>query len=123
MNLPLVILIFFGLSIFFIFLFKRELLVDKKFTVYFIIYCLVLCILGLILRYNSVKGGDILILPIFQFIIYRFFYKIFVSIYRKEPKDTFWSMDISLMKDGIFNFLYVIFSFCFPLFLEHYFLK
>ncbi len=123
MNVPLVILIFFGLSIFFIFLFKRELLVHKKFTTYFIIYCLILCILGLFLYYDSVKGGDILILPIFQFIIYRIFYKIFVSIYKREPKDTFWSMDLSLMKDGIFNFLYVISSLCISLFLEHYFLK
>lgn len=123
MNVPLIILIFFGLSIFFVFLFKREFLVDKRLTVYFIIYCLVLCILGLLLQYNNVKGGEILILPLFQFFIYRIFYKIFVSIYRREPKDTFWSMDLSLMKDGIFNFLYVISSLCIPLFLEHYFLK
>ncbi len=53
----------------------------------------------------------------------KIFYKIFVSIYKREPKDTFWSMDLSLMKDGIFNFLYVISSLCIPLFLEHYFLK
>ena len=123
MNIPLIILIFFGLSIFLVFLFKREFLVDKRFSVYFIIYCLVLGLLGLFLQNNNVKGGDILVLPLFQFIIYRFFYKIFVSIYKREPKDTFWSMDLSLMIDGIFNFLYVIFAFCFPLFLKYYFYR
>lgn len=105
------ILIMVGLFILHIFLFKREILVQKQSAPYIGIACITLLALGFVLTYFNIKIGKALTIPFFQFISYRFCHFIFVKIYRREPKDTWWTMDLSLMIDGVFNFLCMLFAF------------
>jgi|SRR5690554_23594 len=109
------ILVLIGLAIFFIFLFKREILVQKKSALYVAAVCIILVLTGVILLHFDIKIGKILIIPFVQYVLYRFLYFIFIKIYKREPKDTWWTMDLSLMTDGIFNFICVLFAFGFPL--------
>ena|SRR5690554_293191 len=111
------ILIMIGLSIFHIFLFKREILVQKQSSLYIAIACIILFVLGYILIYFDMKIGKALTMPFIQFVLYRFCHFIFVKIYKREPKNTWWSMDLSLMTDGVFNFLCALFAFGFPMLL------
>jgi len=108
------ILVLIGLAIFFIFLFKRETLVDKKALFSIVIVCVILFIIGYILQFLNIKNGQFLKMPLIQYTLYRFCYFIFVKIYKREPKDTWWTMDLSLMKDGIFNFIAGMVSFVLP---------
>lgn len=114
MNVPLIILVFLGLSIYGIFVMKREMLINKKITVYLIFYCLILFFIGILLHTYNVKGHSLLMLPIIHFVIYRICNFIFFKIYKKQPKNTYKSNDLKLMKDGIFNFLYFILAFTIP---------
>lgn len=111
------ILIMIGLFILHIFLFKREILVQKQSALYIGIACISLLVLGYVLIYFDIKIGKALTIPFFQFFSYRFCHFIFVKIYKREPKDTWWSMDLSLMIDGIFNLLCMLFAFGLPMLL------
>ncbi|UUV22726.1 hypothetical protein [Paenimyroides aestuarii] len=108
-------LIFSGQIILYIFLFNRKILVDKKYQFIFLFACIVLFALGDILQNTNVKGGEALKIPLLQWGIYRIFYFIFVKLYKREPKDTFGSMDKTLMIDGVFNALFWFIAFILPL--------
>lgn len=110
-----IILVLIGLAVFFIFLFKREILIQKKSAIYFTTICVILALIGIILLYFNIKIGINLTIPFVQYTLYRFSHFIFVKIYKREPKDTWWTMDLSLMTDGIYNFICVVFVFGFPL--------
>lgn len=52
--------------------------------------------------------------PIISIIVYRLLYEWFKKKYDKPPAspfDTFWSNDITLMKDGLLNFVFLLISF------------
>lgn len=107
-------LVFFGQIVLYIFLFNRKILVDKKFQFIFLFICIALFVLGYTLQNTNVKGGEALKIPLLQWGIYRIFYYSFVKIYKREPKDTFWSMNKSLMIDGVFNTLFWFIAFILP---------
>ena len=108
-------LVFFGQIILYIFLFNRKLLVSKKYQLIFLSISITLFILGYVLQNNGFRGGESLKIPLLQFGIYRVFYYIFIRIYGREPKDTFWSSDKSLIVDGLFNALFWLVAFIFPI--------
>lgn len=110
-----VILVIIGLSVFFVFLFKREVLEKTKSAIYIATLCAILFFAGIILFYFNIKIASTLMIPLVQFVLYRLFYFTFVKIYKRKPKDTWWSMDLSLMADGIFNFICVLLALGFPL--------
>ena len=110
-------LVVFGQIILYIFLFNRKILVDKKYQFIFLFACIVLFVLGYILQNANVKGGEALKIPLLQWGIYRIFYYSFVKMYKREPKDTFWTMDKTLMVDGVFNALFWFIAFILPVIL------
>ncbi len=116
MNLVYVLL---GMNVLIIFYFKRLWLLNRK--SYFILLSinLLLFISGYIFQHYSIGDPRFLVLLKVPF-PYQLLFLPMIWAYRKlfhsDPVDTFWSMDIKLMKDGLFNFLYVV-LFVFVLFL------
>src|SRR5688500_17213223 len=101
------IIIVISMFVHIIFIYKREWLFDKKiFMVIFGISTLTF-VLGFILL-NSKIGNPKFIpalkMPLLALAVFFIMKNIFFRIYKKNPEDTFWSMDISLMRDGVFNF-------------------
>ena len=58
--------------------------------------------------------------PLIAIIIFYIMKKIFFFLYNKHAEDTFWSMDLSMMKDGIFNGLFWFLATMVPVFLIVY---
>lgn len=102
------IIVFIGLFIQFIFLFKRELLVDNQYKIWIWLISIVLFILGYLLSKLdlNVKTLPCLMVPLLAYGIYRLQYSIFKYFFKTEPVDTYHSTDIKLMKSGIFNFIF-----------------
>jgi hypothetical protein len=103
-----------GLNVFLIFLLKREWLFNKK--PFSILLCinLVLFIMGFFLQTHPIedsKFSPLLKVPFIYQILLLPLAWVYLKIYHKDPVDTLWSMDIRLMKDGIFNFIYAVLLF------------
>jgi len=45
-------------------------------------------------------------MPLFALIVFFLMKTLYGFFYEANPKETFWSMDLSLMRDGAFNFLF-----------------
>jgi hypothetical protein len=106
--------LFLGLNIFLIFLLKREWLFNKK--TFGILLCInvVLFILGIFLQTHPMgdsRFSPLLKVPFIYQILLLPLAWIYRKIYHKDPVDTLWSMDIRLMKDGVFNFIYTVLLF------------
>lgn len=105
------IFVFFGMTTQLIFLYRRELLLDKKVFFYILYFNVFLFILGFIfedflkLDFKAVGILKMSLLSQLIFLIMIYIYKI---LYKKNPADTFWVSDITLLKDGIFNFIFWI---------------
>lgn len=108
-----------AISIHTIFLFKRELLFDKKSfkTIMLISIGLVgLYITTKIIGYKS-KNIEMLNIPFLVLAIFFILSKCYNKLFKQNPADTFWTMDISLMKDGLFNFLFWVLGLVLPIIL------
>jgi energy-coupling factor transporter transmembrane protein EcfT len=85
---------------------------------YLVLLCLalVICVLGNILGFVIYKTGTVLGAlngPLISLLTYRLLYNWFIKTYNKAPAtpyETFWSSDMSLMKDGILNFVFLMIS-------------
>ena len=110
------IIVFIGLFIQFIFLFKRELLLDNQYKIWIWLISIVLFIIGYLLSKLdiNVKTLPCLMIPLLAYGIYRLEYSIFKYFFKAEPVDTFHSRDIKLMKSGIFNFIFWFFGLIIP---------
>ncbi|MBX0331745.1 hypothetical protein K3G39_00690 [Pontibacter sp. HSC-14F20] len=98
-----------GLSIQLIFLYKRKMLTDNRNEIWLWIGTAILFIAGLTLGniYGSeIKTLPLLMVPLMAYIIYRLLFWTYLSAFKEEPVDTFWSMNIKLMRLGVFNFLF-----------------
>jgi|SRR5580700_787566 hypothetical protein len=84
---------------------KQDILFNSSFIQLAIIY-IQLFISTLFHRRSKVFGSfkSAVTLSVIVFALLWIYRKLFHS----NPADTFWSMDINLMKDGIFNFIYVL---------------
>lgn len=92
-----------------IFLFKREWLFDKKGFRLIFIASGFLFILSYILMLNKLGNPNIvraLTIPLLSIVVFYALNYIFFAIYKRNPEDTFWSMDWSQIRDGVFNFLF-----------------
>lgn len=106
MNYIFVIL---GLSTQLIFLFKREILLDKKKSKLLLVFNFFLFFLGLFLKdflQLEFKLIGMLKMSLFSQLIFITMLFIFRKAYKKKPKDTYMSFDTGLLKDGIFNFIF-----------------
>jgi hypothetical protein len=114
MPLLKIIIVILGLNVFIIFLLKREWLFNKKPFVFLLCFNLLLLFAGFYFPSHSI--GDSRFTPLLRV---PFFYQILLlplswiyrKLYHKDPVDTLWSMDIRLMRDGIFNFIYAVLLF------------
>ncbi len=106
-----------GLNTLAVFLYKREWLLKKKpFTILLAINILLL-ILGYIFQYNLIGNPNMVValkMPLLSQLIFISLVTIFRKVYNRDPVDTFWTMDISLMKDGIFNFTFWVTAILLP---------
>jgi len=106
-----------GLNTLAVFLYKREWLLKKKpFTILLAVNILLL-ILGYIFQYNLIGNPNMVValkMPLLSQLIFISLVTIFRKAYNRDPVDTFWTMDISLMKDGIFNFTFWVTAILLP---------
>lgn len=96
----------------YIFLFNRKILTAYSRVIF--VVCILCFITAYLLQHYNVKGGEALKIPLLHFILLKFFYSTFKYIYDREPKDSYWTMDKSLMTDGIFNALFWVVSVVIP---------
>ena len=107
-----------GLFVQFIFLFKREWLFDRKTFNLILIVSAALFVLSYTLMLNNIGKPNlvrILTVPLMATMVFYAVKYIFFKIYKRNPEDTFWSMDISQMRDGIFNFIFWVLSTLLPI--------
>jgi hypothetical protein len=106
-----------GLNTLAVFLYKREWLLKKKpFTILLAVNILLL-ILGYIFQYNLIGNPNMVValkMPLLSQLIFISLVTIFRKVYNRDPVNTFWTMDISLMKDGIFNFTFWVTAILLP---------
>lgn len=98
-----------GLFVQIIFLFKREWLFEKRsFTLIFILSAASF-VLSYILMLNHIGNPKIvrmLTIPLLAASMFYVVKRIFFKLHGRNLEDTFWSMDMSLMSDGVFNALF-----------------
>jgi len=115
-----------GMAIQLIFLFKREILTDKKFEKWIWTVSASLFVIGYFLSINfgqAVKTLPILMVPILAYGIFRFQLWIYMKLFNAEPVDTFYSMDLKLMRSGIFNFIFWVVGLLIPVFISFELIK
>ena len=92
-----------------VFMYKREWLLSKKpFTILLAIN-LILLVVGYLLQYYSIGNPKMVIalkMPVLSQLLFIGLVTIFRKVYNRDPVDTFWTKDVSLMRDGIFNFFF-----------------
>lgn len=95
-----------GLFVQFIFLFKREWLFEKRsFTIIYVV-SIISFVLSYILMLANIGDPNLVKMLTVPFLAATMFYitkRIFFKLYGRNLEDTFWSMDSSLMSDGVFN--------------------
>jgi hypothetical protein len=107
------------ISVHTIFLAKREILFDKRkfkilLTISLVLVGLYYIIKGLDIYIKSIEG---LLVPFFALLVFLVMTTIYRKIFEQDAKDSFHSMDLKLMKDGIFNFLFWVIGLLLPIFL------
>lgn len=106
-----------GLNTLAVFLYKREWLLKKKPYTILLAINILLLILGYIFQYNLIGNPNMVValkIPLLSQLIFISLVTIFRKVYNRDPVDTFWTMDISLMKDGIFNFTFWVTAILLP---------
>ena len=108
-----------AISIHLIFLFKREILFERKSFIFLFVISIFIGLISLLVKNAGVqiRNIEMLQIPFLTLLIFFFMSKIYVALNGKNPKDSFWSNDIKLMKDGIFNFLFWVFGLIIPVFI------
>ena len=94
-----------GLFVQFIFLFKREWLINRKSFYTIVLVSAVMFLFSHILVLSGVQNPDqvrFLMLPLFSSGVFYGLNFVFFKMYKRTPEDTFWSMDWAQIKDGIF---------------------
>lgn len=114
------IFIILGFTTMFVFLFKREILFKKETFYSLFLFNTVLFVSAFLFTYffNEISENVVLLkIPILSQIIFLLMIQIFRKFYKKNPEDTFWSMNSALIKDGVFNFIFWITGILLPLLL------
>lgn len=114
MNFVIIIV---SLFINIVFIYNRELLFDKRFFSLMALVSLLLFSLSFGLSARAIgnpKFTPALKIPFFALVVFFITKTIFFHLYQRNPEDTFWSMDLSLMRDGVFNFCFWLFGIMIP---------
>ena len=111
-----------SMSIHAIFIWRRKLLFEKRSFVILFGLSSIFFFLSYILLQLNIGNPKMIVLtrvPMLALIFFFLLRTAYFRIYNKNPVDTFWSMDIKLMKDGIFNFLFWVTGLLLPIFLTY----
>jgi hypothetical protein len=106
-----------GFGIQLVFLLKREWLFEKRSFTLIVAVSIVLFALSYILMFVNMGNPSVVRLMTLPLLSAGMFYMlnfVFFKIYNRNPEDTFWSMDWSQMRDGIFNFLFWVLGIMIP---------
>ena len=106
-----------GLFVHYIFLQKRELLYQKQSFLLILLVAIILFSLAFALIAADIgnpKTIKLLTVPLTALIIFYLMKYAFFKLYDRNPEDTFWSMDVKQMPDGIFNFLFWVLGLVLP---------
>lgn len=98
-----------GMNPLIVFLYHREWLLDKTIFKILLLVNLILFIVGYALQNNSINNFKLVValkMPILSQLLFVILVFVFRKIFNRDPVDTFWTMDVKLMKDGIFNFIF-----------------
>jgi len=96
-----------------IFIFKREILIQKATFIYILILTCAMFVLSFIPFLQIKTNGSIESwkLPLLSLLLFRGLRWIFLRIFGYEPRDTFWIFKKGFWEDGLFNFLFIVFQF------------
>lgn len=117
------IIILVSLFVHIIFIYRRQWLFDKQPFNFITLTSLLLFGISYVLSrldIGSPKFIPALRIPLLTVGVFYIMKIIFFQVYQRNPKDTFWSMDLALMRDGIFNFMFWLFGIMIPAFLIYY---
>lgn len=114
-----------GMLVHGIFIFRRDILYKK--TSFIIVLAFSLLLFCLSYAFQALPLGNpklvvLLKVPLLSLAIFFVMRRIFYRMYKKNPEDTFWFMDVSLMKDGIFNFLFWFLGMFIPILMVYFIL-
>ena len=104
-----IIFIFAGMFVNYIFLTKRERLVEKDSFMLILGVSIALFIVGVVLHFTDVgrfSAGGALLCPLVSLLLFRLFRKLFINWCKHEPRDTFNNWQSGLGEDRIFNIVY-----------------
>lgn len=93
----------------FVFLFKRELLIEKESFRLILGVSIALFLVGVALHFTE-AGQDspsgALVHPLISLWLFRLFRRVFVMRFKHEPRDTFFNWENGLGADRLFNIVY-----------------
>jgi hypothetical protein len=105
-----------GTFVLLIFLFKRELLFQKSSMQ--LIWVASGLLFGLAIFFVRAQiGGSLmkmLAMPLLTIVLFSAIKYVFFLIYKRNPEDTFWSIDWNQMPDGLFNFFFWVLAVALP---------
>jgi hypothetical protein len=111
------IFILLGINTLLVFLYQREWLLQKRPFTILLAFNLILFVLGYVLQHFPIGNPKLIValkMPVLSQLLFMGLITVFRKIYNRDPVDTFWSSDISLMKDGIFNFVFWVVAVVLP---------
>jgi len=120
------IYIILGMNTLIVFIYKRDWFLRRKPFLILLFVNFLLLILGYLLQYYSVGNHKMVVvlkMPMLSQLLFIGLVIIFRKVYNRDPVDTFWTMDVSLMKDGIFNFFFWVVAIILPVILIFTLLK
>ncbi len=100
---------FSGCFVAFIFILKRELLVDEDSYRLVLWVSVALFAIGLVLHFTEAgrsSASGALLAPLFSLGLFRLCRRVFIRYFKREPKDTFFNWESGLAADRFFNIVY-----------------
>jgi hypothetical protein len=106
-----------GLFVHIIFMFKREWLFERRSLQFILLVSSIMFAVSYLLVSNNIGNADtlrMLRIPLLAAVVFVGIKYVFFKIYKRNPEDTFWSMDFGQTADGVFNFLFWVLGIVLP---------
>jgi hypothetical protein len=100
-----------GLNVLLVFSFKRAWLLNTRPYLLLLAFNIALFIAGFLLPRYDIGDPKLVVMlkvPLIYQLVFWVMLTIFRLLFHKDPAETFWTSDRKLLKDGIFNFIYIM---------------